>query len=56
MSWSIEFVDEFASEVKAMSQEVRTELLAHARLFEQRGPLLGRPHADTLNGSTHANM
>ncbi len=56
MSWSIEFVDKFAGEVKAMSQEVRTELLAHARLLEQFGPLLGRPHADTLNGSSHANM
>ena len=56
MTWSIEFVDEFASEVKAMSRKVRTELLAHARLLEQRGPLLGRPHADTLNGSRHANM
>ncbi len=56
MTWSIEFVDEFASEVKAMSRKVRTELLAHARLLEERGPLLGRPHADTLNGSAHANM
>ena len=56
MSWSIEFVDEFADEVNAMGQEVRTELLAHARLLEERGPLLGRPHADTLNGSSHANM
>ncbi|MCH7710553.1 MAG: type II toxin-antitoxin system RelE/ParE family toxin [Proteobacteria bacterium] len=56
MTWSIEFVDEFASDVKAMSRKVRTELLAHARLLEQRGPLLGRPHADTLNGSRHANM
>ena len=39
-----------------MSRKVRTELLAHARLLEQRGPLLRRPHADTLNGSRHANM
>ncbi len=39
-----------------MSRKVRTELLAHARLLEERGPLLGRPHADTLNGSSHANM
>ena len=56
MGWSVEFVDEFASEVKAMNQEVRAELLAHARLLEERGPLLGRPHADTLNGSSHTNM
>ena len=36
MSWSIEFVDRFADEVKAMSREVRTELLAHARLKMKR--------------------
>jgi len=56
VTWSIEFVDEFAGEVKAMSDEVRRELLAHARLLEERGPLLKRPHADTLNGSAHVNM
>lgn len=56
MSWSVEFVDEFATEVAAMSPEVRRELLSHARLLEAFGPQLGRPAADTLNGSKHANM
>jgi len=31
-------------------------LLAHARLLQQFGPQLGRPRADTLSGSRHANM
>jgi hypothetical protein len=35
---------------------VQDELLAHARLLEEFGPRLGRPRADTLNGSKHANM
>jgi len=35
---------------------VRTELLALARLLQQFGPQLKRPHADTLNDSCHANM
>jgi hypothetical protein len=26
------------------------------RLLEEKGPLLGRPYADTLNGSKHKNM
>ena len=26
------------------------------RLLEEFGPTLGRPHADTLKGSSHANM
>ena len=39
-----------------MPEAVQDELLAHARLLEEFGPQLGRPHADTLNGSAHANM
>jgi len=30
--------------------------LARIELLEQFGPQLGRPQADTLNGSRHANM
>jgi hypothetical protein len=35
---------------------VQDELLAHAKLLQQFGPQLGRPRADTLNGSRHPNM
>jgi hypothetical protein len=35
---------------------VQDELFAHAKLLQQFGPQLGRPRADTLNGSRHANM
>ena len=31
-------------------------ILAKATLLAKVGPSLKRPHADTLNGSTHANM
>jgi hypothetical protein len=31
-------------------------LLAVAKLLAEYGPQLGRPHADTLKGSKHANM
>ena len=31
-------------------------LLSHLVLLESLGPQLGRPRADTLNGSQHANM
>ncbi len=56
MIWTIEFVDEFAEEVLVLSPRVRTELLARARLLAQFGPTLARPQADTLKGSSHANM
>ena len=35
---------------------MQDELLAHIELLEQFGPQLGRPRADTLKGSRHANM
>jgi hypothetical protein len=39
-----------------MQRDVQDELLAHIALLEQFGPQLGRPRADTLNGSRHPNM
>jgi hypothetical protein len=35
---------------------VQDELLANIELLEHSGPQLGRPRADALNGSRHANM
>jgi hypothetical protein len=35
---------------------VQDALLAVARLFADYGPQLGRPYADTLKDSKHANM
>ena len=39
-----------------MHEDVRTEILALARLLQQFGPQLGRPRVYTLNKSLHANM
>src|SRR5579862_5689287 len=54
--WMVELAAEFEPELMAMAVEVRTELLAQARVVEQFGPTTGRPRVDTLNGSKHANM
>ncbi len=56
VSWQVLFHEEFEPEFEALPDSVQDELLAHARLLEQFGPQLGRPRADTLNGSRHANM
>src|SRR5688572_24386506 len=56
MHWDVLFHDDFESEFDELAQSVQDELLAHARLLEEFGPTLGRPHADTLKGSAHANM
>ena len=56
MSWVVEVGDEFEPEFAELQEDVRTEILALARLLQQFGPQLGRPRADTLSGSRHANM
>lgn len=56
MTWEVLFHEEFDPEFDALPEVVQDELLAHAKLLQQFGPQLGRPRADTLNGSRHANM
>src|SRR5438445_6847135 len=47
---------EFEPEFDALPQDVQNELLAHAKLLQHFGPQLGRRRADTLKGSSYANM
>ena len=54
--YEVAFHEEFVAEVRQFSQAVREKLKAVAIILEQEGPLLGRPYADTLKGSRHANM
>jgi hypothetical protein len=56
MPWVVEFHDEFEPEFVAFDPEIQDALLAVAKLLADFGPHLGRPHADTLNGSKFANM
>lgn len=56
MSWSVAFGDEFDREFEDLALAVQDELLATAKLLGTFGPQLGRPHADTLNASSYANM
>lgn len=46
----------FVAEFKALPHAVRIDLVAAAKVLGERGPTLGRPYVDTLNGSKHANM
>lgn len=56
MSWTVEFHDDFEPEFVALDSAIQDALLAVAKLLADYGPQLGRPYADTLKGSKHANM
>ena len=56
MKWEVQIHPAFEGEVLAFERDVREALLAVAKLLSDYGPQLGRPHADTLKGSSHANM
>ena len=54
--WEAGFHPEFESEFDELPEAVQDEILALMGILNQFGPTLGRPRADTLNGSKHANM
>ena len=56
MAWTVSFSKEFEPEFDEFPQDVQDAILARALLLEREGPSLGRPHADPLTGSKHANM
>jgi len=54
--WEVEFTDEFERWWQTLDEHEQESLLAGVSLLQQLGPLLGRPHADTIKGSRHSNM
>ncbi len=54
--WEVEYTDEFGEWWQTLTASERVALDAGVRLLEQFGPMLGRPHADTVRGSRHSNM
>ena len=56
MKWQVDLHNDFVPEYHNLHSDVQDQLLAHVELLEQFGPQLGRPRADTLTGSRHANI
>ena len=56
MQWDVLFHNEFEEEFNNFPEQLQDEILAYSRLLQTFGPHLKRPHADTLNGSSYANM
>ena len=56
MQWTIVFHAAFEAEFDLFSEDVQDGIFAVAGFLRERGPHLGRPTVDTLNGSEFANM
>ena len=54
--WRIATTEHFDRWFAELDEDGQTELIAKVELLKLLGPRLARPHADTLNGSKHANM
>ena len=56
MSWTVLFHPDFDPEFAGMPEEVRKSVAVVLVVLRDRGPQLGRPMVDTLNGSDFPNM
>jgi hypothetical protein len=56
MAWSIEGTDEFQAWFAGLTPAERISVAEKIALLEEKGPSLGRPHADTLKGSKVPNL
>ena len=54
--WAVVTTDEFDEWFADMGADAQAEIIAKVELLKLFGPALGRPHADTLNGSKHPKM
>ncbi len=56
MEWPVEFTDEFEHWWDGLTEEEQVTINAKVLLLQRIGPSLGRPHADVIRSSRHANM
>ncbi len=54
--WDVEFTDQFEAWWNTLGAWDQQAIDAVVRVLEERGPGLGRPLVDTVEGSRHANM
>lgn len=56
MMWPIATTDDFDCWFTELDEDAQAEVMAKVELLKLLGPALARRHADTLNGSKHANL
>ncbi len=56
MDWDVQFDAAFLVWFEGLIEALQDEILAHVALLRDRGPQLGRPFVDMVEGSSHTNM
>ena len=56
LMWATATTDEFDEWFAKLGDDEKVEVIAKQNLLKTFGPLLKRPHADTLNGSRYSNL
>jgi len=54
--WEVEYTDEFAAWFGSLNEDEQNAVARGVETLRLTGPALGRPHADTVKRSRHANM
>jgi hypothetical protein len=56
MEWEVLFDEAFTTWFQGLAEDLQDEILAHVVVLRERGPQLGRPCVDTVEGSEFPNM
>jgi len=54
--WTVVATDEFEEWMMSLTEKQRDAVKKSVRLLHQQGPVLGRPHVDTIQNSRYKNM
>ena len=54
--WEIGYTDDFGIWWESLSEDEQESIATSVELLRQLGPMLSRPHADTVKGSRYPNM
>lgn len=56
MAWNVDFTPQAEAWLKGLPRADRERVARGIALLREHGPTLGRPNADSVKGSRHANM
>jgi len=54
--WDVEFTEYFEQWWESLTESQQISVRAHVLVLRERGPQLGRPYVDTVQGSRHRNL